>query len=83
MGSEMCIRDSEMLGDMEVQHLLIEGGPDTIDYFLEQDLVDRFLLVKSEVVHKKPVLVEFDLTRLIRDEDLVWGEEKVHTWKRK
>lgn len=73
----------EMLGDMEVQHLLIEGGPDTIDYFLEQDLVDRFLLVKSEVVHKKPVLVEFDLTRLIQDEDLVWGEEKVHTWKRK
>ena len=72
-----------MLGDMEVQHLLIEGGPDTSDYFLEQDLVDQFLLVKSDVVHKKPVLVQFDLTRLIRDEDLVWGEEKVHTWKRK
>ena len=72
----------EMLGDMEVQHLLVEGGPATIAHFLEQDIVDEFFLVQSDVVHNQPVLVEFDLSKLTRGENLTWGEENVHCWKR-
>jgi riboflavin biosynthesis pyrimidine reductase len=72
-----------MLGDMEVQHLLVEGGPATIAHFLEQDMVDEFLLIKSDVVHKEPVLVDFDLSKLTQGENLVWGKENVHCWKRR
>ena len=42
------------LGDMEIQRVLVEGGPVTIKHFLNAKLVDEFYLVKSEVVHKKP-----------------------------
>jgi riboflavin biosynthesis pyrimidine reductase len=68
---------------MEVQHLLVEGGPATIAHFLEQDMVDEFLLIKSDVVHKEPVLVDFDLSKLVQGENLVWGKEDVHCWKRR
>ena len=72
----------DMLGDIEVQHLLVEGGPTTIAHFLEQDLVDEFLLVKSDVIHKQPVVVKFDLAKLTQNENQVWGEEIVHCWNR-
>ena len=51
----------DMLGDLEIQRLLVEGGPTTIDHFLEQNLVDEFILVESKKVrHSSPVESNFE-----------------------
>jgi diaminohydroxyphosphoribosylaminopyrimidine deaminase/5-amino-6-(5-phosphoribosylamino)uracil reductase len=77
-----------LLGDKEVQHLLVEGGPTTITHFLEQGLVDQFYLVQSLHNHQQPVPSNIDSKRLI-DFGLKhvstenWGEETVSIWNRK
>lgn len=67
----------DMLGDMEIQRLVIEGGPTTINHFLEDGLVDEFIHVISEVNHVKPVPSNFDLSSFSKVETLNWGIEKV------
>ena len=74
----------DMLGDLEVQRLLVEGGPTTIAHFLEQDLVDEFILVKSEVIHSEPVLADFDLSehKFSNVSHTNWGSESVTIYSR-
>jgi diaminohydroxyphosphoribosylaminopyrimidine deaminase/5-amino-6-(5-phosphoribosylamino)uracil reductase len=74
----------DMLGDLEVQRLLVEGGPTTITHFLEQDLVDEFILVKSDVVHSEPVLSDFDLPedKFPNISHTKWGNESVTIYSR-
>lgn len=74
----------DMLGDLEVQRLLVEGGPTTITHFLEQDLVDEFILVKSDVVHSEPVLSDFDLPedKFTNISHTKWGNESVTIYSR-
>ena len=42
------------LGDMEIQRLMVEGGPVTIKHFLNAGLVDEFYLVQADVEHQTP-----------------------------
>ena len=72
----------EMLGDLEIQRLLVEGGPTTINHFLNQDLVDEFILVQSNTVHSSPVQSDFDLTSFSKMEEENWGEETVKIYTR-
>ena len=67
----------DMLGDLEIQRLLVEGGPATINHFLEENLVDEFILVKSGVTHKNPVPSDFDLTGFSNVITTTWGSESV------
>ena len=75
------------LGDMEIQTLMVEGGPITVKHFLDNKLVDDFFLIKSTVEHQTPydsginsqVLNEAGLTRA---DDQTWGEETVQYWSR-
>ena len=72
----------EMLGDLEIQRLLVEGGPTTINHFLDQDLVDEFILVQSKAVHSSPVQSDFDLKSFSKMEEQNWGEETVKIYTR-
>ena len=67
----------DMLGDLEIQRLLVEGGPDTINHFLNQNLVDEFILVRSNISHNEPVLTEFDLSGFGSITESNWGDESV------
>ena len=71
-----------LLGDRDVQRLLVEGGPTTIKSFLDQRFVDEFYLVKSNVHHSEPYLSGIDHNTLIEagltlKSTLTWGEEFV------
>ena len=76
-----------LLGDKEIQHLMVEGGPTTIGHFLDQGLVDEFYLVQSSQTHKQPIPSNIDSKRLM-DSGLKqvsteqWGEETVSIWNR-
>ena len=72
----------DMLGDLEIQRLLVEGGPTTINHFLEEGLVDEFILVQSNVTHTTPVYSDFDLSSFSRTEETTWGEELVKIYTR-
>jgi len=72
----------DMLGDLEIQRLLVEGGPTTINHFLEEGLVDEFILVQSKVTHATPVYSNFDLSSFSRTEETTWGEELVKIYTR-
>lgn len=77
----------DMLGDKEIQRLLVEGGPATIRGFLSARLVDEFLLVKANVTHSQPVPSEINSQDLIdaglsRVGSFNWGEEEVEHWVR-
>ena len=72
----------DMLGDLEIQRLLVEGGPTTINHFLKQDLVDEFILVESEVVHSSPVVANFDLSKFSNKTNTNWGSESVTIYTR-
>ena len=72
----------DMLGDLEIQRLLVEGGPDTINRFLSSDLVDEFILVQSDLNHNEPVQADFDLSRFTNMEQTKWGEESVKIYTR-
>ncbi|MDE0557374.1 MAG: bifunctional diaminohydroxyphosphoribosylaminopyrimidine deaminase/5-amino-6-(5-phosphoribosylamino)uracil reductase RibD [Candidatus Poseidoniaceae archaeon] len=75
------------LGDMEIQTLMVEGGPITVKHFLDNKLVDDFFLIQSTVEHLTPydsginsqVLNDAGLTRA---DDQTWGEETVQYWSR-
>ena len=72
----------DMLGDLEIQRLLVEGGPTTINHFLREELVDEFILVQSKVTHATPVYSNFDLSSFSRTEETTWGEELVKIYTR-
>ena len=72
----------DMLGDLEIQRLLVEGGPTTINHFLEEGLVDEFILVQSNVTHTTPVQSNFDLSSFSKVEETSWGEEQVKIYTR-
>ena len=72
----------DMLGDLEIQRLLVEGGPTTINHFLQEGLVDEFILVQSKVTHATPVYSNFDLSSFSRTEETTWGEELVKIYTR-
>ena len=71
-----------MLGDLEIQRLLVEGGPFTINKFLEENLVDEFILVKSNKTHQTPVLSDFNLENLKVASTQTWGDEEVTIYTR-
>ena len=73
---------------MEKQRLLIEGGPTTIHSFLDEELVDEFYLVQSQVVHQEPIPSNIDQEVLSQaglslHQTESWGEETVQVWLRK
>ncbi len=75
------------LGDMQIQTLMVEGGPKTIKHFLDAKLVDDFFLVQSSIEHQTPYDSGINsqiLTQagLIRADDREWGEETVQYWSR-
>jgi diaminohydroxyphosphoribosylaminopyrimidine deaminase/5-amino-6-(5-phosphoribosylamino)uracil reductase len=75
------------LGDMEIQTLMVEGGPVTVKHFLEEKLVDEFYLVQSTIEHQTPYESGIDSqvlsdAGLIRADDQKWGDEIVQYWSR-
>lgn len=72
----------DMLGDLEIQRLLVEGGPDTINRFLEEGLVDEFILVQSDSTHVDPVSADFDLSIFTQISEETWGKESVKIFTR-
>tara|TARA_B110000914_G_C15481470_1_gene455884 strand:- start:78 stop:1169 length:1092 start_codon:yes stop_codon:yes gene_type:complete len=76
-----------LLGDKEIQRLMVEGGPTTVGSFLDQGLVDEFYLIHSQVTHQQPVASNIDAERLTsaglsHTSTESWGEETVHLWTR-
>jgi riboflavin biosynthesis pyrimidine reductase len=72
---------------MEIQRVLVEGGPVTIKHFLNAKLVDEFYLVQSEVVHQKPYssgisAQVLDDAGLQHNSDLLWGKDAVQLFNR-
>jgi len=70
------------LGDMNIQRLLVEGGPTTVHRFLEDGFVDEVFLVHSKVEHAQPVPSNLDRTVLMNaglsfEDETVWGDERV------
>ena len=72
----------DMLGDLEIQRLLVEGGPTTINHFLEADLVDEFIIVQSDVTHTNPVPTNFNLAHFSNISRTNWGNESVSIYTR-
>ena len=75
------------LGDMEIQRLMVEGGPITIKHFLEANLVDEFYLVHSEIEHQTPYPSDIDSSTLLRsglqfEKTLSWGNESVELFRK-
>ena len=75
------------LGDMEIQRLMVEGGPVTIKHFLSAGLVDEFYLVQAEVEHQKPYpsgisTQVLDNAGLSHNSDLLWGSNVVQFFNR-
>ena len=75
------------LGDREIQRLLVEGGPTTVQHFLRAGLVDEFFLVESSVEHVEPVPSKIDDSMLqqaglVRGSNEQWGDETVQFWSR-
>tara|TARA_B100001113_G_scaffold338408_1_gene320558 strand:- start:513 stop:764 length:252 start_codon:yes stop_codon:yes gene_type:complete len=73
------------LGDREIQRLMVEGGPTTIASFLDQQLVDEFYLIRSDVTHQSPLPSNIDSQRLTSaglflTSTETWGEEVVEVW---
>jgi len=75
------------LGDMEIQRLMVEGGPVTIKHFLSAGLVDEFYLVQADVEHQTPYPSGID-SQTISDAGLslnqttTWGDESVQLFTR-
>ena len=72
----------DMLGDLEIQRLLVEGGPTTINHFMQQDFVDEFIIVESKTIHETPVKSNFDLSHFSKVREEFWGEESVKIYTR-
>ena len=70
------------LGDMEIQRLMVEGGPVTIKHFLSANLVDEFYLVRADVEHQSPYLSGIDAQQITEaglslNKTINWGDESV------
>ena len=75
------------LGDMEIQRLMVEGGPITIKHFLEANLVDEFYLVRSKTEHHAPYPSGIDSSTLLGsglqfEQTLTWGSESVKLFRK-
>ena len=75
----------DQLGDREIQRLMVEGGPTTIASFLDQQLVDEFYLIRSDVTHQSPFPSNIDSQRLtsaglVLTSTEIWGQEVVEVW---
>tara|TARA_B100000459_G_scaffold144867_1_gene108348 strand:- start:362 stop:1396 length:1035 start_codon:yes stop_codon:yes gene_type:complete len=76
-----------LLGDKEIQRLMVEGGPTTVASFLDQGFVDEFYLIQSKVTHQQPIASNIDAERLTSaglslTATESWGEETVYLWTR-
>ncbi len=76
----------KILGDRELQELLIEGGTETARRFVESNLVDRILMFRSPITFKEPVkgltgheIVGLGLERL---PDIYYEEDCLERWSR-
>ena len=75
------------LGDMEIQRLMVEGGPVTIKHFLNAGLVDEFYLVQADAEHKTPYPSGIDAqiitaAGLSLNQTITWGDESVQLFSR-
>ncbi len=75
------------LGDLNIQRLLIEGGPTTVAKCLEAMVVDEFLLVHADTAHVVPVPSGISPEVLKQAglhlvDEFVWGEERVERFLR-
>jgi diaminohydroxyphosphoribosylaminopyrimidine deaminase/5-amino-6-(5-phosphoribosylamino)uracil reductase len=75
------------LGDMEIQRLMVEGGPVTVKHFLNAGLVDEFYLVQAEVEHQSPHSSGIDsqtmtAAGLSLNQKITWGDESVQLFSR-
>tara|TARA_B100001093_G_scaffold508715_1_gene571431 strand:- start:1846 stop:2868 length:1023 start_codon:yes stop_codon:yes gene_type:complete len=76
-----------LLGDREIQRLMVEGGPTTILEFLKLNLVDQFILIHSEVEHASGFASRIDAAVLetagmLLDSVESWGQERVEIWSK-
>ena len=84
-GFSSLSRMLDQLGDREIQRLMVEGGPTTIASFLDQQLVDEFYLIRSDVTHQSPFPSNIDSQRLtsaglVLTSTETWGQEVVEVW---
>ena len=75
------------LGDMEIQRLMVEGGPVTIKHFLNAGLVDEFYLVQAAAEHQTPYPSGIDAQiitagGLSLNQTIAWGDESVQLFSR-
>ena len=75
------------LGDMEIQRLMVEGGPVTIKHFLNAGLVDEFYLVQAAAEHQTPYPSGIDAqiitaAGLSLNQTITWGDESVQLFSR-
>jgi len=75
------------LGDLEIQRILVEGGPTTITSFFDAGLVDEMYLIQSEVKHRLPFVTDLTPEKiesfgLVLRQQLVWGSEQVSYFSR-
>ena len=75
------------LGDMEIQRVMVEGGPVTIKHFLNAGLVDEFYLVQADVEHQTPYPSGIDFQTITAaglslDQTITWGDESVQLFSR-
>ena len=70
----------EWLGDQEIQRVLVEGGPETIRRFMDEDLVDEIFIISTKQTHTKPVPLNIDCSKMVPQPNLLWGNETVLHW---
>ena len=75
------------LGDMEIQRLMVEGGPVTIKHFINAGLVDEFYLVQADIEHQTPYPSGIDAQTisdagLSLNQTITWGDESVQLFSR-
>ncbi|CAJ1927668.1 unnamed protein product [Cylindrotheca closterium] len=52
---EICEKLGSLFG---IQHLMVEGGPQTANSFLRERMVDRAIIVRAPIAFRKPLLWE-------------------------
>ena len=75
------------LGDMEIQRLMVEGGPATVKHFLNAGLVDEFYLIQADVEHQTPYPSGIDsptitAAGLSLNQTITWGDESVQLFSK-
>ena len=75
------------LGDMEIQRVMVEGGPVTIKHFFNAGLVDEFYLVQADVEHQTPYPSGIDSQTITAAglsfiQTITWGDESVQLFSR-